>query len=38
MGLGTARLSLKLLLESKTDHKPVLAYVRDTGRLPRYSL
>jgi hypothetical protein len=36
--LGTARLSLKLLLSAKNDAKPVLDFVRDTGRLPRYSL
>ncbi|KAJ6449489.1 hypothetical protein C8R45DRAFT_753748, partial [Mycena sanguinolenta] len=31
--LGTARLSLKRLLAAKSDHKAVLAYVRDTLRL-----
>jgi hypothetical protein len=36
--LGTARLSLKLLLSAKKDAKPVLDFVRDTGRFPRYSL
>jgi hypothetical protein len=36
--LGTARLSLKLLLGLKAELEPVLAYVRATERLPRYSL
>ncbi|KAJ7480774.1 cytochrome P450 [Mycena latifolia] len=38
MKLGTARLSLRLLLAAKSDHKPVLAFVRDTECLPRYTL
>jgi hypothetical protein len=38
MRLGTARLSLALLLAAKSDHKPVLAYARDTLRFPRYAL
>ncbi|KAJ7825319.1 hypothetical protein B0H13DRAFT_2442650 [Mycena leptocephala] len=33
--LGTACLSLKLLLSAKNDAKPVLDFVRDNGRLPR---
>jgi hypothetical protein len=33
--LGTARLTPKLLLAVKSDHKAVLAYVHDTNRLPR---
>jgi hypothetical protein len=36
--LGTARLSLRLLLSAKVDHKPVLNFVRDTARFPRYAL
>ncbi|KAJ6534621.1 hypothetical protein DFH09DRAFT_1369739 [Mycena vulgaris] len=38
--LGTARLSLRLLLAAKADPKPgpVLAFVKATGRFPRYSL
>ncbi|KAJ6484876.1 hypothetical protein C8R45DRAFT_829743, partial [Mycena sanguinolenta] len=36
--LRTARLNFKCLLAAKSDHKPVLTYVRDTLRLPRYSL
>ncbi|KAJ7696781.1 hypothetical protein B0H17DRAFT_1197887 [Mycena rosella] len=36
--LGTARLSLCRLLAAKSDPKPALAFVRDTGRFPRYSL
>ncbi|KAJ6498766.1 hypothetical protein C8R45DRAFT_821259 [Mycena sanguinolenta] len=36
--LGTARLSLRALLSSKADPAPVLAFVRDTGRLPAYAL
>lgn len=36
--LGTARLSLRRLMSAKTDPKPVLPFVRDTDRLPRYSL
>ncbi|KAJ7664221.1 hypothetical protein B0H17DRAFT_1211394 [Mycena rosella] len=36
--LGTARLSLRRLLSAKIDAKPVLDFVRDTGRLPRYAL
>jgi hypothetical protein len=35
--LGTARLTLRLL-SSKADHKPVLDFVRDTDRFPRYAL
>jgi hypothetical protein len=38
MSLGTARLSLTLLLAAKSDHKPVLAYARDTIHFPRYAL
>jgi hypothetical protein len=34
--LGTGRLSLKLLLGVKADHKSVLAFVRSTSRLPIY--
>ncbi|KAJ7150969.1 hypothetical protein C8R43DRAFT_834675, partial [Mycena crocata] len=30
--LGTARLSLRLLLSAKSDPKPVLRFVRETGR------
>ncbi|KAJ7814640.1 hypothetical protein B0H13DRAFT_2381619 [Mycena leptocephala] len=36
--LGTARLSLRRLLAVKSDSKPVLRFVRDTGRFPRYAL
>ncbi|KAF7354484.1 putative RNA-directed DNA polymerase from transposon X-element [Mycena venus] len=36
--LGTARLTVKRLLAVKSDHKTVLAYVRDTHRLPHYTL
>ncbi|KAJ7611402.1 hypothetical protein DFH06DRAFT_1373670 [Mycena polygramma] len=36
--LGTARLSLRGLLAAKSDHKPVLRFVRETGRFPRYAL
>ncbi|KAJ7664745.1 hypothetical protein B0H17DRAFT_1211197 [Mycena rosella] len=36
--LGTARLTLQLPLSAKSEAGPVLAFVRDTGRLPRYSL
>lgn len=36
--LGTARLSLRLLLATKSDPKPVLQFVRKTGRFPRYLL
>ncbi|KAJ7876359.1 hypothetical protein B0H14DRAFT_3436677 [Mycena olivaceomarginata] len=32
----TARLSLRTPLSSKKDAAPVLAFVRATGRLPRY--
>jgi prolyl-tRNA editing enzyme YbaK/EbsC (Cys-tRNA(Pro) deacylase) len=32
--LGTARLTMKRLLAARSDHKPVLAFVRDTHRLP----
>ncbi|KAJ7689542.1 hypothetical protein B0H17DRAFT_937168, partial [Mycena rosella] len=38
MRLGTACLSLRRLLSSKVDPKPVLSFVRDTARLPRYAL
>ncbi|KAJ7175235.1 hypothetical protein C8R43DRAFT_873266, partial [Mycena crocata] len=38
MRIGTARLSLRRLLSVQVDPKPVLAFVRDTGRLPRYAL
>ncbi|KAJ7182754.1 hypothetical protein C8R43DRAFT_818761, partial [Mycena crocata] len=33
MRLGTARLSLHRLLSAKSDPRPVLSFVRDTGRL-----
>ncbi|KAJ7770365.1 hypothetical protein B0H14DRAFT_3509281 [Mycena olivaceomarginata] len=36
--IGSARLSLRSLLASKVDAAPVLAFVRDTGRLPNYVL
>jgi ribonuclease HI len=36
--LGTARLSLRRLLAAKSDSKPVLRFVHDTGRFPRYAL
>ena len=36
--IGTARLSLRRLLAAKSDHGPVLSFVRDTDRLPRYAL
>ncbi|KAK6981398.1 hypothetical protein R3P38DRAFT_3234154 [Favolaschia claudopus] len=36
--LGTARVSLRRLLSSKHDPSPVLAFVRDTRRLPSYAL
>lgn len=36
--LGTARLSLRSLLSAKSEAAPVLAFVRDTGRLPAYAL
>jgi hypothetical protein len=36
--LGTARLSLKLLLGTKAEHGPVFSFVRATDRLPRYAL
>jgi hypothetical protein len=36
--LGTARLSLKLLLGMKADHKSVLSFVRNTNHIPRYLL
>ncbi|KAJ7243846.1 hypothetical protein B0H12DRAFT_1022901 [Mycena haematopus] len=35
---GTARLTLRSLLSAKNDAAAVLAFVRDTGRLPRYAL
>jgi hypothetical protein len=38
LNLGTARLSLRRLLGAKSDLKPVLRFVRDTNRFPRYSL
>jgi hypothetical protein len=38
LNLGTARLSLRRLLAVKSDSKPVLRFVRDTGRFPRYAL
>jgi hypothetical protein len=34
----TARLSLRKLLSAKSDAAPVLAFVRATGRLPRYDV
>jgi hypothetical protein len=36
--LGTAPLSLHRLLAAKSDPKPVLCFVRDTGRFLRYAL
>lgn len=36
--LGSANLPLHRLNTSKSDLAPVLSYVRDTGRLPRYTL
>jgi hypothetical protein len=36
--LGTARLSLKVLLSSKTEHKPTLDFIHDTARFSRYPL
>jgi hypothetical protein len=36
--LGTARLSLRRLLATKSEHKAVLAFARDTERFPRYQL
>jgi hypothetical protein len=36
--LGTARLSLRLLLPTKSEPKPVLDFVRETGRFPCYAL
>ncbi|KAJ7883203.1 hypothetical protein B0H14DRAFT_3433072 [Mycena olivaceomarginata] len=36
LAVGTGRLSLRRLLSVKSDPKPVLRYVRDTGRFPRY--
>jgi ribonuclease HI len=36
--LGTARLTMKRLLAVKSDHKTVLVFVRDTHRLPHYTL
>ncbi|KAJ7603602.1 hypothetical protein B0H17DRAFT_1222428 [Mycena rosella] len=36
--LGTARLSLRRLISVKADPHSVLAFVRDTGRFPRYVL
>jgi ribonuclease HI len=38
ISLGTARLSLRRLLAVKSDPKPALRFVRDTGRFPRYAL
>ncbi|KAJ7923360.1 hypothetical protein B0H13DRAFT_2316551 [Mycena leptocephala] len=38
MRLGTARLSLRLLLSTKSQPKPVLDFVRETERFPRYVL
>ncbi|KAJ7919584.1 hypothetical protein B0H13DRAFT_2320234 [Mycena leptocephala] len=37
LNLGTARLSLRRLLAAKSDSKPVLRFVRDTGRFPHYA-
>jgi hypothetical protein len=36
--IGTSRISLRSLLSIKNEPGPVLAFVRDTGRLPRYDL
>ncbi|KAJ6616615.1 hypothetical protein B0H10DRAFT_1799126, partial [Mycena sp. CBHHK59/15] len=36
--LGTARLSLCRLLSAKSEPGPVLGFVRETGRFPRYAL
>jgi ribonuclease HI len=36
--LRTARLTLRRHLAAKVDHKPILAFMRDTGRFPHYSL
>jgi hypothetical protein len=36
--LGTARLSLRLLLAVKSDPKPVLEFARDIGCFPRYAI
>jgi ribonuclease HI len=36
--LCMSRLSMKLLLSSKSDPKPVLDFARDTGRFPCYAL
>jgi hypothetical protein len=36
--LGTARLSLCLLLSTKSPPKPVLEFVQETARFPRYVL
>ncbi|KAJ7626485.1 hypothetical protein B0H17DRAFT_963377, partial [Mycena rosella] len=36
--LGTANLTLRRLISTKSDPAPVLSFVRDTARLPRYSL
>ncbi|KAK7006698.1 hypothetical protein R3P38DRAFT_3214056 [Favolaschia claudopus] len=38
MRLGTARVTLRRLISSKHDPNPVLAFVRDTHRLPSYAL
>ncbi|KAJ7699563.1 hypothetical protein B0H17DRAFT_1129176 [Mycena rosella] len=36
--LGTARLTLRRLIGVKSDPRPALSFVRETGRLPRYAL
>jgi hypothetical protein len=36
--LKTVRLSLRSLISSKAEAAPVLAFVRDTGRFPRYDV
>ncbi|KAF7372264.1 hypothetical protein MVEN_00086000 [Mycena venus] len=36
--VGTTRISLRRLLSIKHEPGPVLAFVRDTGRFPRYAL
>jgi hypothetical protein len=36
--VGTACLTLRLLLGAKSDPKPTVAFARNSGRFPRYSL
>jgi hypothetical protein len=38
MRLSTARLSLRLLLSTKSQPKPVLDFMHETERFPRYAL